>query len=56
VILSTSYEELKDLVKDKKFPMVICDLDAFNQNLERVGNYLTKVKKSLRLCTKSVRV
>ena len=56
MILSTSYEELKDLVKDKKFPMVICDLDAFNQNLERVGNYLTKVKKSLRLCTKSVRV
>lgn len=56
MILSTSYEELKDLVKDKNFPMVICDLDAFNQNLERVGNYLTKVKKSLRLCTKSVRV
>lgn len=56
MILSTSYEELKDLVKDKRFPMVICDLDAFNQNLERVGNYLTKVKKSLRLCTKSVRV
>ncbi len=56
MILSTSYEELKDLVKDKKYPMVICDLDAFNQNLERVGNYLTRVKKSLRLCTKSVRV
>ena len=36
--------------------MVICDLDAFNQNLERVGNYLSRVNKSLRLCTKSVRV
>jgi D-serine deaminase-like pyridoxal phosphate-dependent protein len=36
--------------------LAICDLDAFNQNLERVGKYLRKTKKSLRLCTKSVRV
>jgi D-serine deaminase-like pyridoxal phosphate-dependent protein len=56
LILTSTYEELKDLVKDKKFPLVICDLDAFNQNLERVGNYLRETKKSLRLCTKSVRV
>ncbi len=32
MLISTSYEELKTLVKDKKFPLVICDLDAFNQN------------------------
>ncbi|MFX1287181.1 MAG: alanine racemase [Promethearchaeota archaeon] len=56
MILSSTYEELKNLVKGKKFPLVICDLDAFNQNLERVGKYLTKTKKKLRLCTKSVRV
>ncbi len=56
MILNSSYDTLKTLVKNKKFPMVICDLDAFNQNLERVGKYLRKTKKSLRLCTKSVRV
>ena len=56
MILTSPYEELKELVKNKKFPMVICDLDAFNQNLERVGKHLRETKKSLRLCTKSVRV
>ncbi len=56
MILTSTYEELKNLVKNEKFPLVICDLDAFNQNLERVGAYLRKTKKSLRLCTKSVRV
>jgi len=56
LILTSSYEELKDLVKNKKFPLAICDLDAFNQNLERVGKFLKTTKKSLRLCTKSVRV
>jgi len=56
LILTSPYEELKNLVKDEKFPLVICDLDAFNQNLERVGAYLRKTKKKLRLCTKSVRV
>ena len=54
--MSCLYEDLKTLVKDFKFPMVICDLDAFNENLERVGNYLRKSKKSMRLCTKSIRV
>jgi len=54
--LTSSYDVLKYLVKDKKFPLAICDLDAFNQNLARVGKYLRKTKKSLRLCTKSVRV
>ncbi len=56
MILTSSYEELKDLVKNKKYPLAICDLDAFNQNLERVGKFLRTTKKSLRLCTKSVRV
>lgn len=56
MILTSTYEELKNLVRNEKFPLVICDLDAFNQNLERVGAYLRKTKKSLRLCTKSVRV
>ncbi|NVM18927.1 MAG: alanine racemase [Candidatus Lokiarchaeota archaeon] len=56
MILNSSYDTLKSLVKNKKFPLVICDLDVFNQNLERVGKYLRKTKKSLRLCTKSVRV
>lgn len=56
MILASTYEELKNLVKNKKFPLVICDLDAFNQNLERIGKYLRKTKKKLRLCTKSVRV
>lgn len=56
MILTYTYEKLKNLVKSEKFPLVICDLDAFNQNLERVGKYLKKTKKSLRLCTKSVRV
>ncbi len=56
MMISLSYEELKDLVRNRKLPLVICDIEAFNQNLERVGNYLKKSKKSLRLCTKSVRV
>lgn len=56
MLMSLSYEDLNELVKNKKFPLVICDIEAFNQNLERVGNYLKKSKKSLRLCTKSVRV
>jgi len=56
LILTSSYEELKNLVKNKKFPLAICDLDAFNQNLEKVGKFLRTTKKSLRLCTKSVRV
>lgn len=56
MLLSSSYEDLKNLVKDKKIPMVICDLDVFEQNLERVGKHLRNAKKSLRLCTKSVRV
>ena len=56
MILTSAYDVLKNLVKDKKYPLAICDLDAFNQNLERVGKYLKKTKKSLRLCTKSVRV
>jgi D-serine deaminase-like pyridoxal phosphate-dependent protein len=56
LILSASYSELKDLVKDKKFPLAICDLDAFNNNLERVGKNLKRTNKSLRLCTKSIRV
>ncbi|MFX0024109.1 MAG: alanine racemase [Candidatus Hermodarchaeota archaeon] len=56
MFFSLSYEELKNLVRDCKFPLVICDIDAFNQNLERVGNFLRKSNKSMRLCTKSVRV
>ncbi|MFX0005731.1 MAG: alanine racemase [Promethearchaeota archaeon] len=56
MFFSSSYEDLKDLVKNCKFPLVICDIDAFNQNLERVGEFLRTSKKSMRLCTKSVRV
>ncbi len=56
MILNSNYKTLKNLVKDKKFPLVICDLDAFNQNLESVGKDLRRLKKNLRLCTKSVRV
>ena len=56
MILTSSYDELKDLVSNQKFPLAICDLDAFNQNLERIGKFLRITKKSLRLCTKSVRV
>ena len=56
MILNSSYEALKNLVENKKYPLAICDLDAFNQNLERVGKYLRRTKKSFRLCTKSVRV
>ena len=56
MIIDSDYEDIKKLLSDKKFPLAICDLDAFNHNLEKVGNYLRKVKKKLRLCTKSVRV
>ena len=56
MILDSPYEKLKNVVKDQKFPLAICDLDAFNKNLERVGNDLRKSKKFLRLCTKSIRV
>ena len=56
MLITTPYDDLKEIVKGKKFPLVICDIDAFNHNLEKVGDYLRKTKKSLRLCTKSVRV
>jgi D-serine deaminase-like pyridoxal phosphate-dependent protein len=56
LIVSSSYNELKELVKQKKHPLAICDLDAFNHNLNKVGEFLKDVKKSLRVCTKSVRV
>jgi D-serine deaminase-like pyridoxal phosphate-dependent protein len=56
VLISSTYNDLKELVQDKKFPLVICDLDAFNHNLNKVGKYLRSAKKSLRVCTKSVRV
>ncbi len=56
MFISLSYEELKEIVSNRKLPLVICDIDAFNQNLERVGVHLKKSKKRLRLCTKSIRV
>ncbi len=56
MLINEPYEKIKDVVIDKKFPMVICDLDAFNKNLEKVGQDLKKAKKVMRLCTKSVRV
>jgi D-serine deaminase-like pyridoxal phosphate-dependent protein len=56
MFFSSSYDDLKDLVRNCKFPLVVCDIDAFNQNLERVGEFLRTSKKSMRLCTKSVRV
>lgn len=56
MLITTTYDNLKDAVKGKKFPLAICDIDAFNSNLKKVGDYLRKAKKSLRLCTKSVRV
>ncbi|MHA1803477.1 MAG: alanine racemase [Promethearchaeota archaeon] len=56
MICEATYDEVKPLVEDKKVPMVICDLDAFNHNLELVGKYLRETGKKLRLCTKSVRV
>jgi D-serine deaminase-like pyridoxal phosphate-dependent protein len=56
LIISSSYEELKDLVNAYKFPMVLCDIDALDHNLEKVGKILREINKKLRLCTKSVRV
>ncbi len=56
MIYDSSYEQLKELVKDKKFPLVLCDLDAFTHNLNLVGTSLRKFNRKLRLCTKSVRV
>ena len=54
--MSLKYKELKSLVKDKKIPLVICDYETFKQNLEKAGRFLKEKKKSMRLCTKSVRV
>ena len=54
--MSLKYNELKSLVKDKKIPLVICDYETFKQNLEKAGRFLKEKKKSMRLCTKSVRV
>ena len=56
MFLSSKYEDLKKLVISKKFPLVICDLDAFNLNLRKVGDFLKKTNKFMRVCTKSVRV
>ena len=31
MLMSLSYEDLNELVKNKKFPLVICDIEAFNK-------------------------
>ena len=54
--MSQDYNFLKKLVKNRKIPLVVCDFDVFKQNLEKAGTLLMKKNKSLRLCTKSVRV
>ncbi|MFX1450322.1 MAG: alanine racemase [Promethearchaeota archaeon] len=56
MLISSKYEDLKEIVKDRKYPFVICDIDAFNHNLEKVGKFLRKAKKTMRVCTKSIRV
>src|SRR4030043_1671933 len=56
MFLSSKYEDLTKLVINKKFPLAICDLDAFNLNLRKVGEFLKKTNKFMRICTKSLRV
>ncbi|MFX0132914.1 MAG: alanine racemase [Candidatus Hodarchaeota archaeon] len=56
MFLNSKYVDLKELVKDRKFPLVICDINAFEQNLKKVGKFLRKKKKNMRVCTKSLRV
>ena len=55
-LISLDYEKLKNLVKDKKIPLTLCDLDTFKSNLEKAGELLKKKNKFMRVCTKSVRV
>ncbi|MFW9950817.1 MAG: alanine racemase [Candidatus Thorarchaeota archaeon] len=53
--ISSNYENLKNLVKGEKIPLVICDLDIFKSNLKRVGQLMREKNKFMRVCTKSVR-
>lgn len=56
MFIDSPYEEIKDIIKEKKIPFAFCDIRAFNYNLKKIGEDLRKFKKKLRLCTKSVRV
>lgn len=55
-LISSNYRDLKNLVKDKKIPLAICDLEMFKQNIEKVGQLLKGKNKFMRVCTKSIRV
>jgi D-serine deaminase-like pyridoxal phosphate-dependent protein len=55
-LIASNYENLKDLVKNKKAPLVFCDLKTFKQNLDKAGKLLKSKNKLMRVCTKSVRV
>ncbi|MFX0095014.1 MAG: alanine racemase [Candidatus Hodarchaeota archaeon] len=54
--MNYSYEQLQELLSEKLCPLVFCDLDTFDKNLDLIGKELEKSKKVVRLGTKSIRV
>ncbi|MGV9197566.1 MAG: alanine racemase [Promethearchaeia archaeon] len=56
MFIEGQYEDVREIIKSKKLPFAFCDINAFNQNLNKVGKYLRNIDKKMRVCTKSVRV
>nr|MDO8109932.1 alanine racemase [Candidatus Sigynarchaeota archaeon] len=53
---SYSTKDLKAILANEKFPCALLDIDNFDKNLKTIGDHLRRAGKSMRLCTKSVRV
>lgn len=53
---SWDYDKLKLLFKNEKLPLMIVDIDLFDENVKRFGKIALDNKKTIRLATKSLRV
>lgn len=51
-----NYEELKNLVRGERLPLMVVDLDILDANVERLALVAREHGKSLRVASKSVRV
>lgn len=51
-----TYDQLKAALAREKFPLVTCDLDAFDHNVGLLRAWARESGTKMRLCTKSVRV
>ncbi|MFX0100225.1 MAG: hypothetical protein ACFFCS_11640, partial [Candidatus Hodarchaeota archaeon] len=56
MIDTSAYDKLSKLLVEERIPCAILDKDAFDHNLDTVGSNLKAKGKTMRICTKSVRV